>query len=66
MLRTIAICEYKQKKMFDLKYDRYARCRHDELHMITIYKKSLSSLHDFDLIKFKLLKILLKEKQFNR
>ena len=60
------MCEYKQKKMFDLKYDCYARCRHDELHMITIYKKNSSSLHDFDSIKLKLLKILLKKKQFNR
>ena len=52
--------------MFNLKYDRYARCRHDELHMITIYKENLSSLHDFDSIKLEFLKISLKEKQFNR
>ena len=64
--RTIAMCKYEQEKMFDLKYNRYARCRHDELHMITIYKRSSSSLHDFDSMKLELLKISLKEEQFNR
>ena len=65
MLRTIAVCKYEQKKMFNLKYNRYVRCRHEELHMITIYKDSLSSLHDFDSMKLEFLKISLKEKQFN-
>ena len=60
------MCEYEQKKIFDLRYDRYARCKHDKLHMITIYKENSSSLHNFDSIKFKLLKISLKEKQLNR
>ena len=62
MSQTIAICKYEQKKMFDLKYECYARCKHDKLYMITIYKKSLSSLYDFNSMKLKLLKISLKKK----
>ena len=66
MLRTIAMYKYGQKKMFDLRYDRYARCRHGELHMTTIYKGGSSSLHDFGSVELELLKISLKEEQLNR
>ena len=60
------MCKYEQEKMFDLRYDRYARCRHGELHMTTIYKKGSSSLHDFGPVKLELLEISLEEEQLNR
>ena len=37
-----------------------------KLHMITIYKKSSSSLHDINSIKLEFLKLSLKEKQLYR
>ena len=58
--------KYRQEKMFDLKYNRYAKCRHSELHMTTIYKRGSSSLYGFNSIELELLKISLKEEQLNR
>ena len=48
--------------IFDLKAINIQDADINELHMTAIYKKSLSSLHDLDLVKLEFLKLSLKEK----